>query len=122
MLIDNLHRINSPSDLFKYICELEENIEKDNDVLKQTAKKYLQTRKMLQLFLAKDGWCDVEKGTPIRAKMLDVYITATNEPDDLTGVFETAYYYQEEGFRLCEAYKNWHVRCWRYCGSEDSEG
>lgn len=122
MLIDNLHRINSPSDLFKYICELEESMEKDNEVLKQTAKKYLQTRKALQLFLAKDNWCAVDRGIPMKGKLLDVYITATDEPDDLAGLFETANYYQEEGFRLCEAYKNWHVRYWRYLGSEDSAG
>lgn len=121
MLIDNLHRINSPSDLFKYICELEENMEKDNEVLKQTAKKYLQTRKALHLFLAKDGWCAVDRGIPIKGRLLDVYITATDAPDDLVGLFETAHYYQEEGFRLCEAYKNWHVRYWRYLGSDDPE-
>lgn len=120
MLIDNLHRINSPSDLFKYICEIEEGREQDNEVLKQTAKKYLNTRKALQLFLAKGGWCKVSHGIPNTGRQLDVYITATEAEDDIVGVFETAYYYTNEGFRLCEAYKDWKVRYWRYLGSEDS--
>lgn len=129
MLIDNLHRINSPSDLFKYICELEEIMEADNEVLKQTAKKYLNTRKALQLFLAKDGWhctntCSTSLSPypPITGRTLDVYITASDAEDDIVGIFETAFYYPEEGFRLCEAYKGWKVRYWRYLGEEDCAG
>ena len=122
MLIDNLHRINSPSDLFMYICELEKEQEANNETLKQTAKKYLNTRKVLQMFLAKDQWCDIKYGIPLKGKDLEVYITAPQAEEDSAGVFEMAVYYPGEGFRLCEAYKEWQVRYWRYLGSEDSAG
>ncbi len=122
MLIDNLHRINSPSDLFMYICELEKTMEADNETLKNTAKKYLNMRKALQMFLAKDNWCNVKYGIPIASRSLEVYITATDAEDDIVGIFETAYYYPAEGFRLCTAYKDWKVKYWRYLGEEDSVG
>lgn len=122
MLIDNLHRINSPSDLFKYICELEENMEKDNELLKQTASKYLSARKTLQVFMTHDGWVPVDEKTPTSARYLEVYITAPEAIDEANGMFEMAHYYPEEGYRLCEACKDWTVRYWRYLGESDSNG
>ena len=122
MLIDNLHRINSPSDLFKYICELEEGIEKDNELLKQTASKYLKARNMLQVFMAHDGWVPADQKTPAPARYLEVYITAPGSEDEANGMFEMAHYYPEEGYRLCEACKDWTVKCWRYLGEPDCNG
>lgn len=119
MLIDNLHRINSPSDLFKYICELEEGIEEDNEKLKQLAAKYLRTRELLKLFLCHEGWSPADC-LPITGRDLEVFITATGTDEDVAGMFETAYYYPEEGFRLCEACKTWKVKYWRYLGEPDN--
>ena len=120
MLIDNLHRINSPSDLFKYICEIEEGMEKDNELLKQTASKYLNAHKMLQTFMAHDGWVPADQKTPSPARCVEVYITPPEVENEANGMFETAHYYPDNGFCLCEACKTWNVKYWRYLGESEN--
>jgi hypothetical protein len=122
MLIDNLHRINNPSDLFKYICELEESIEKDNEARDHMRKRLHETQEILRLFMCHDGWSPADKKTPVQSRCLEVYITAPGAEDSADGMFEMAHYYNDEGYRLCEACKDWTVRFWRYLGEPDSDG
>ena len=122
MLIDNLHKINNPSDLFKYICELEESLAKDDEARDTLRKRLQETHEVLKLFMLHDGWSPADSKVPIQARDLEVYITPPGIEAVAGGMFEMAYYYSDEGFRLCEACKDWKVRYWRYLGEPDSDG
>lgn len=117
LLIDNLHRINSPADLFAYICEIESSTEELNQKYDLRVAQVKRLKHIIKDFLDKYRW-DTAENTPM--PNYDVEVHLIDESDGkIKTVFTEATFNKQTGWQLPECYAGWSVLQWRYIPESD---
>ena len=117
MLIDNLHRINSPADLFQYICEVEAKLEASENNIDELTHYVKVLKKGFADFLHKYCWEVAQENTPMPKYDVEVYIIKDGNAN--TAIFADAVFTKADGWILPESYKDWQVVYWRYRPESD---
>lgn len=121
MLIDNLKDINSVSDLFVYICKIEEESEYKSKQIDRYLNELSKMSSFVDIFIKEAGYKNAYFSDPIEGHQLRVYATPTNDDNCVIGEFLDAYYYEGEGYRLARRYAGYCVRYWKDVNSSDCE-
>lgn len=113
MFIDNLKDINSATDLFTYICEVEEQLEAKTKQISCFLHELERKDTLVRRFAEEAGYKSFYEEKPPRNKPIKVYITRTKTDGNTIGRFTTAIYSEPEGLIIKDFGSGWVLCYWK---------
>ena len=117
MLIDNLKDINSSTDLFNYVCAIEEQLETKTQQMDLYLRELDRKNTLVRRFAEEAGYKSIHEELPPSLLPLKTYIIKPKlgfDPEyGIIGRFVNARYFNEEGFQFNEDCTGWSVSFWK---------